>query len=327
MPGAGRRFALLAEPLRDTHGSLTHVLISLRDADANRSAVLRAVIRGRAGVRSSRAGMTGPPTSAGISHEQHARAAGRAVLHQGEPPGRRRGARDRQRGTAGDQRGAGRRRTRSCRARTRSCTRSTRSSTPSTPSTRRRTPSCRSSTTTSSICSTAPTSPRCSSIAISASGSSRRGSPRSSSVIPHDVGRPLQAFSHDLAHPDPDGRYRAGAAGGRDRRERRPGTGASAAYFLRILPYRARTKSGRAHVRSSRRAAPRRRRRAHADRHLGAGAGARQVSRSSRRSSSRPTMRSSARRWTGSSPAGTHGAARLYGYSAEEAIGRHASFL
>ncbi len=37
-------------------------------------------------------------------------------------------------------------------------------------------------------------------------------------VIPQDVGRPLRTFAHDLAHPDADGRHRAGPARGRDGR-------------------------------------------------------------------------------------------------------------
>jgi two-component system CheB/CheR fusion protein len=40
MPGDSRRFSLVAEPLRDTHGMLTHVLISLVDGDGRDTPVL-----------------------------------------------------------------------------------------------------------------------------------------------------------------------------------------------------------------------------------------------------------------------------------------------
>ena len=151
-PATAGTFALIAEPLRD----------GARRADPRPDLAGR---RGRpaappvlvppfadvpgAGARRPRRARRCAAACRAISMQ---RARRRARLHQGEPAGGDRGARDRERGAAGDQRGAGRRRTRSCRARTRSCTRSTRSSTPSTPSTRRRTSSCRSSTTTSSTC-------------------------------------------------------------------------------------------------------------------------------------------------------------------------------
>jgi two-component system, chemotaxis family, CheB/CheR fusion protein len=40
LPGDGRRFSLVAEPLRDAHGTITHVLISLADADTHQAPVL-----------------------------------------------------------------------------------------------------------------------------------------------------------------------------------------------------------------------------------------------------------------------------------------------
>jgi two-component system, chemotaxis family, CheB/CheR fusion protein len=40
MPGDGRQFELVAEPIRDTHGALTHVLLSLADSATTGSAVL-----------------------------------------------------------------------------------------------------------------------------------------------------------------------------------------------------------------------------------------------------------------------------------------------
>jgi two-component system CheB/CheR fusion protein len=40
MPGDGRQFELVAEPIRDTHGALTHVLLSLADSGTTGTAVL-----------------------------------------------------------------------------------------------------------------------------------------------------------------------------------------------------------------------------------------------------------------------------------------------
>ncbi len=40
LSGQGRRFSLVAEPLRDAHGGITHVLISLADTDSHQSPVL-----------------------------------------------------------------------------------------------------------------------------------------------------------------------------------------------------------------------------------------------------------------------------------------------
>ena len=64
-------------------------------------------------------------------------------------------------------------------------------------------------------------------------------------VIPHDVGRPLRTFTHDLHASDADGRHRAGAARRASRSRRRPGTSGGRCYFLRILPYRARAQGER----------------------------------------------------------------------------------
>ena len=81
------------------------------------------------------------------------RARDRAALHQGEPAGDDRGARDRRTRSCRRPTRSSSPRTRSCRARTRSCTRSTRSSTRSTSSTSARSPSSPSSPTTSTTCS------------------------------------------------------------------------------------------------------------------------------------------------------------------------------
>ena len=107
--GLPAAISLVAEPLRDAHGAQTHVLISLADADG-----------------ADAAGCWSPPFAdvparaleparrpsavdlGGLSRDQHARARGRALVHEGEPAGDDRGARDRERGAAGDQRGAGR---------------------------------------------------------------------------------------------------------------------------------------------------------------------------------------------------------------------------
>jgi hypothetical protein len=40
LPGHDKRVSVIAEPLRDSHGALTHVLISLADADAQAAPVL-----------------------------------------------------------------------------------------------------------------------------------------------------------------------------------------------------------------------------------------------------------------------------------------------
>ena len=40
VPGSNRRFSMVAEPLRDTHGTLTHILVSLVDSDGTEPAVL-----------------------------------------------------------------------------------------------------------------------------------------------------------------------------------------------------------------------------------------------------------------------------------------------
>src|SRR6185503_9105026 len=40
MPGEGRRFSMVAEPIRDGHGTLTHVLITLADENGSQTPVL-----------------------------------------------------------------------------------------------------------------------------------------------------------------------------------------------------------------------------------------------------------------------------------------------
>ena len=130
-------------------------------------------------------------------------------------------------------------RTRSCRARTRSCRASTRSSTRSTPSTSARSPSSPSSPTTWTTCCRAPRSARSSSTASCGSASSRRRSPRRFNLLPQDVGRPIETFAHKHRPP------RAGRRPAARARQRRAPSSASCAigtaraFFLRILPYRA----------------------------------------------------------------------------------------
>ena len=91
LPGRARcratadRYSLVAEPLRDAHGALTHVLISLDRGDgAEHPGRAGAAVRRRPGVGACAASAT---PLRGLSREQHAGARGRARLHQGEPAG------------------------------------------------------------------------------------------------------------------------------------------------------------------------------------------------------------------------------------------------
>ena len=141
-------------------------------------------------------------------------------------------------------------------------------------------------------------------------------------VIPQDIGRPVQAFAHDLSHPtlmeDIDSVLREGCtveAQTWDKRQRY--------YFLRILPYRARTRDRDAGV-------P----------HLPGPDGvvitltdisALEQARAKLAQLS-AIVESSDDAIIGKTLDGiittwNKGATRLYGYAAEEAIGRHASFL
>jgi len=67
LPGDGRRFSLVAEPLRDAHGALTHVLISLADDDGSEPPML---VPPFVDIPSSRLEVASP-TLSGLSVEQH----------------------------------------------------------------------------------------------------------------------------------------------------------------------------------------------------------------------------------------------------------------
>jgi two-component system CheB/CheR fusion protein len=142
-------------------------------------------------------------------------------------------------------------------------------------------------------------------------------------VIPHDIGRPIHSFTHDLSYPtlmaDVERVLREGVtveAEAWDKRQR--------CYFLRILPYRARPKERQASTAES--AIP-------PDGVLltltdisaleQARAKVAQLSaivESSDDAIISNTLDGIITTWN-------RGATRLYGYSAEEAVGRHASFL
>jgi two-component system CheB/CheR fusion protein len=138
-------------------------------------------------------------------------------------------------------------------------------------------------------------------------------------VIPADVGRPLRTFTHDLAHPtliaDVEQVLRDGAT-----REVQTWDKRGRCYYLRILPYRARTpdrgdQSGKPDgvVLTLTDISPLEQARA-------------------RLAQLSAIVESADEAIIGKSLDGiitswNNGANRLYGYSAEEAIGRHASFL
>ena len=87
------------------HGTLTHILITLADADSRASAGAGAAVRRRpaAPLPASR----GPPPCAALTARSDRGARGRAGVHEGASAGDDPGARGLQRGAAGDQRGAG----------------------------------------------------------------------------------------------------------------------------------------------------------------------------------------------------------------------------
>ena len=145
-------------------------------------------------------------------------------------------------------------------------------------------------------------------------------------VIPQDIGRPLQAFTHDLIYPtllaDIQRVLRDGEpieAQTWDKRER--------CYFMRILPYRGRAKT---RTESPRPAAPESRTPDGVLVTLTDISALEQAR--SRVAQLSAIVESSEDAIIGKTLDGiitswNHGAARLYGYSAEEAIGRHVSFL
>ena len=207
-------------------------------------------------------------------------------------------------------------RTKSCRAPTRSCTRSTRSSTPSTPSTRRRTPSCPAL---NDDIEHLLNGTDVGTLFLDRELCIRKFTPRIAEifkVIPHDIGRPLQAFSHDLTHPTLMRRHRARAARPASPFEAQTWDKRGRCYFLRILPYRGRTEAssadGRACMTLTDISALEQARAKLAQ--LSA------IVESSDDAIVSQTVDGIVTSWN-------DGAARLYGYSADEAIGRHASFL
>jgi two-component system CheB/CheR fusion protein len=139
-------------------------------------------------------------------------------------------------------------------------------------------------------------------------------------VIPQDIGRPVQAFAHDLSYPtlidDIERVLHEGCtveAQTWDKRQR--------CYFLRILPYRARTRDRDA---------------AHPPGPDGVVLTLTDISAleqaRSRLAQISAIVESSDDAIIGKTPDGiivtwNGGATRLYGYTPEEAIGRHASFL
>ncbi|HVJ28622.1 MAG TPA: chemotaxis protein CheB [Vicinamibacterales bacterium] len=147
-------------------------------------------------------------------------------------------------------------------------------------------------------------------------------------VIPNDIGRPLRTFTHDLLHPtlmaDIERVLQEGVtleSQTWDKRQR--------CLFLRILPYRARTRDGSDAPFSS----------ASADRHNGPDGVVLTLTDISALEHARAKLaqlsaivESSDEAIIGKTLDGVvttwnMGAARLYGYAPEEAIGRHASFL
>jgi len=148
-------------------------------------------------------------------------------------------------------------------------------------------------------------------------------------VIPHDVGRPIRAFTHTLAHEtlmdDIERVLREGItieAQTRDSRGR--------SYFLRVLPYRARTKEGKEASQSQRSLVGR------PDPPDGVVLTLTDISVleqvRAKLAQLSAIVESSDDAIIGKTVDGivtswNNGACRLYGYSAEEAIGRHVSFL
>jgi len=132
-------------------------------------------------------------------------------------------------------------------------------------------------------------------------------------VIPHDIGRPLQAFSHDLTHPtltrDISRVLMTGVT-----YEAQTWDKTGRCYFLRILPYRGRTNDSAGGVVMTL-----------TDISALEQARAKLAQLSAIVESSDDAIVSQT--MDGIVSSWNHGATRLYGYTADEAIGRHASFL
>ena len=132
-------------------------------------------------------------------------------------------------------------------------------------------------------------------------------------VIPHDVGRPLQAFSHDLTHPTLM-RDIAGVVSSGVTFETQTWDRAGRCYFLRILPYRGRTKDSTEGIVMTL-----------TDISALEQARAKLAQLSAIVESSDDAIVSQT--VDGIISSWNDGATRLYGYSSDEALTRHASFL
>jgi two-component system CheB/CheR fusion protein len=149
-------------------------------------------------------------------------------------------------------------------------------------------------------------------------------------VIPQDIGRPLRAFTHDLSHPslmaDTEQVLRDGVTIERQTTDKR-----GRAYFLRILPYRARNKDGNqatpARLQSvdPRPASPDGVVITFTDISALEQTRAKLAQVSAIVESSEDAI--IGKTLDGVITTWNHGATRLYGYTPDEALGRHASFL
>jgi two-component system CheB/CheR fusion protein len=70
LPAAGRHFSLIAEPLRDSNGALTHVLVSLADSDTSEAAALVPPFADVPGAEPDASSAGAPPVFGGLSLEQ-----------------------------------------------------------------------------------------------------------------------------------------------------------------------------------------------------------------------------------------------------------------